>query len=530
MSDIKTRDGFNKKKIKVLDKTIIVSEKTKESLVNIKNKYSSLENKEQSENEYASNRITKSSEYVSNKVIDHSRQILKNQKNKVIKIVNRKRLSKVKGKRKGKSIKQKGEIVKNTAKASKNIAKTSQNMIKTSQKTLQTTIKTTKIIIKGTINTVKGIIEGTKALISAIVAGGWLAIVVIVVICLVGLLCSSVFGIFLSGEKTSSNSVSVKDVVAECDLELTSKLQYIQDTNPHDDYILDGKQSEWKDVLIIYAIKVSNGKNEQEVITINPQKKQLLKNIFWDMNEITFDVREENIIEQGTNALEVPKEVKKRVLHININSKTADQMKMKYNFNQLQLQQYNELSKAEYSSLWSGIILRNNSGDVNWKQRDPKWANVKIGNTNSTIADIGCLVTSVAILIEKSGIDTGNVKPFNPGTFVEALNNNGGFDGNGNLQYGAINKVVPNFRFVNKINLKDKTKQEKIETMKKYFESGYYLTVEVKGATEGNQHWVAVSNINNDNIIMIDPGSNQTDLFNAYELNKISKFNYFRAN
>lgn len=78
----------------------------------------------------------------------------------------------------------------------------------------------------------------------------------------------------MSGEKISSNSISVKDVVAECDLELTSKLQYIQDTNPHDDYILDGKQSEWKDVLIIYAVKVLNGKNEQEVITINPQKKQ----------------------------------------------------------------------------------------------------------------------------------------------------------------------------------------------------------------------------------------------------------------
>ena len=105
MPDIKTRDGFNKKKIKVLDKTIIVSEKTKESLVNIKNKYSSLENKEQSENEYASNRITKSSEYVSNKVIDHSRQVLKNQKNKVIKNINRKRISKVKVKRKSKSLK-----------------------------------------------------------------------------------------------------------------------------------------------------------------------------------------------------------------------------------------------------------------------------------------------------------------------------------------------------------------------------------------------------------------------------------------
>ncbi len=66
--------------------------------------------------------------------------------------------------------------------------------------------------------------------------------------------------------------------------------------------------------------------------------------------------------------------------------------------------------------------------------------------------------------------------------------------------------------------------------MKQYFDAGYYLTVEVKGATEGNQHWVAVSNIEDNNITMVDPGSNQTELFNTYEWSKISKFNCFRVN
>ena len=31
--------------------------------------------------------------------------------------------------------------------------------------------------------------------------------------------------------------------------------------------------------------------------------------------------------------------------------------------------------------------------------------------------------------ITKSGIPTPNIEPFNPGTFVEELNKNGGFDG-----------------------------------------------------------------------------------------------------
>ena len=59
--------------------------------------------------------------------------------------------------------------------------------------------------------------------------------------------------------------------------------------------------------------------------------------------------------------------------------------------------------------------------------------------------------------------------------------------------------------------------------------AGYFVTEEVKGATPGNQHWVAVTGVNGNNAIMVDPASNQTDMWSAYEWSKSSQFNYFKA-
>ncbi len=46
------------------------------------------------------------------------------------------------------------------------------------------------------------------------------------------------------------------------------------------------------------------------------------------------------------------------------------------------------------------------------------WSNIRIGNTTSTISEIGCLVISIAILIEKSEVENKLV-PFNPEVFVD---------------------------------------------------------------------------------------------------------------
>lgn len=354
--------------------------------------------------------------------------------------------------------------------------------------------------------------------------------VIIIIICLIRLLVGSIFGIFFSSEKTSPNAITMKDVIAECNQEFSDRLQEIQDQNPHDDYVLDGNMASWKDVLIMYTVKQANGFDGQEVITMDDNKKAVVKQIFWEMNSLSSEVKTEKVIEQGVNTDEMPKEIEKRVLHITITSKNAEQMKNEYHFSPAQIRQYNELASSEYNSLWGGVIYGlNNTGDfINWRQAGQSWSNIRIGNTKSTIGNIGCLVTSIAILIEKSGANT-TIVPFNLGTFVEALNSNGGFDEKGNLIYAPINKVVPNFQYVGNVNLRDKTRTEKLELIRQYVNQDYYLTIEVKGATPGNQHWVAILGVDGNNVNIVDPASDKTDLWSAYEWSKSSQFNYFKA-
>ena len=549
MSDIKTKDLI-KKDVKVLNKAVVGTEKLKDNLVSTKQKVSNDINTKDSAYETGSDTIIGTSEYVSSKVVKevpkYGSKNVKTTKENIVKSKEKLRVIKEKHdlRTESKTIKSTGKGIKNTTKGikdSKKVAKDAQKIARSSAKNARRTyqmakeatkrtIQTTKVAIKTTISTIKLAIAGTKALISALIAGGWIVLVIVVVICMIGLLCSSIFGIFLSGSKTSSNSITMTDVIAECNQEFSNKLQTIQDQNPHDDYILDGNMASWKDVLIIYTVKQSNGLNQQEVVTMDNSKKTNFKQIFWDMNEITSEVKNETVTEQGANALEQPKQVQKRVLHIKITSKSIDDMKLKYHLNPAQLDQIKELSDEQYASLWSGVIYGADEGEyTKWRQKGATWSNIKIGNTSSTIGDIGCLVTSIAILIEKSGVSTPMV-PFNPGTFVETLNTKGGFDDKGNLQYAAVNKAVPEFRYVGHVELRNKTREEKLSLITQYFEQGYYLAVEVKGATPGNQHWVAVTGINGNNIIIVDPASNRTDMWSAYEWSKTSQFNYFKAN
>ena len=544
MADIKVKD-IAKKGVKTINKAVVQTERFKDNIVRTKEKAEETVSNDINSNEYASNKI----KFATDRAFDESvNQFNKQGQKSFMKTKENYQKSKAKIKQLKKKIKDKRKV-KSTVKNTKTAIKTSKEVAKKTEKTAKETIKASKrtmqiaketakrtaqgvkVAIKTTISAIKAIIAGTKALVAAIVAGGWVAVIVIIVICLVALMCSSIFGIFFSSQKTSANSITMNTVVAECNQEFSDKLQSIQDSNPHDDYVLEGSMASWKDVLTVYTIKQSNGVNQQDVMTIDDNKKNVIKQIFWDMNSLTSEVKDEMVTEQGTNADEMPKQVQKKVLHIKINTKTLEQMKNDYHFSPAQNKQLAELTDNKYASLWNGVIYgATDSGEyVNWRQAGQSWSNIKIGNTNSTIGNIGCLVTSIAILIEKSGVPTPNIEPFNPVTFVEALNKNGGFDETGNLYYGPISNVVPNFKYVGNVNLRGKSRNEKLALITQYVNAGYFVTEEVKGATPGNQHWVAVTGVNGNNVIMVDPASNQTDMWSAYEWSKSSQFNYFKA-
>ena len=544
MADIKVKD-IAKKGVKTINKAVVQTERFKDNIVRTKEKAEETVSNDINSNEYASNKI----KFATDRAFDESvnqfnkqgqKSFMKTKENYQKSKAKIKQLKKkIKDKRKVKStvrntktaIKTSKEVAKKTEKTAKETIKASKRTMQIAKETAKRTAQGVKVAVKATVSAIKAIIAGTKALVAAIVAGGWVAVIVIIVICLVALMCSSIFGIFFSSQKTSANSITMNTVVAECNQEFSDKLQSIQDSNPHDDYVLEGSMASWKDVLTVYTIKQSNGVNQQDVMTIDDNKKNVIKQIFWDMNSLTSEVKDEMVTEQGTNADEMPKQVQKKVLHIKINTKTLEQMKNDYHFSPAHNKQLAELTDDKYASLWNGVIYgATDSGEyVNWRQAGQSWSNIKIGNTNSTIGNIGCLVTSIAILIEKSGVPTPNIEPFNPGTFVETLNKNGGFDERGNLYYGPISNVVPNFKYVGNVNLRGKSRNEKLALITQYVNAGYFVTEEVKGATPGNQHWVAVTGVNGNNVIMVDPASNQTDMWSAYEWSKSSQFNYFKA-
>lgn len=75
------------------------------------------------------------------------------------------------------------KVAKNTAKTS---AKVAQKAAQATKKAAQATAKGIKVAVKATVQTVKAIIASTKALIAAVFAGGWIAVVVIVICVLLG--------------------------------------------------------------------------------------------------------------------------------------------------------------------------------------------------------------------------------------------------------------------------------------------------------------------------------------------------------
>ena len=181
--------------------------------------------------------------------------------------------------------------IKTTQKVAKTSVKVAQRTAQVARATAKATIKAIQIAIKISIAIVKAIITATEALISAILAGGWVAGVIIIVICLIAMICTSIFGIFFSSENDLGDR-TMSSVISEINMEFTSKMAEIQNTIEHDDYEINSHKAEWKDILSVYAVSISGGKEQTDVITLDDKKINTLKKIFWEMNIITSRIEE----------------------------------------------------------------------------------------------------------------------------------------------------------------------------------------------------------------------------------------------
>jgi len=235
-------------------------------------------------------------------------------------------------------------------------------------KTAEKTAARTKKAVKATIAMVKAAIAAIKGLVAAIAAGGWVAVVIIIVICLIGLLVGSIFGIFFSVED-NGNGYTMPMAIREVNQEHSDKLTEIRAANTHDEVQMTGTRAEWKQILAIYAIKInSDPDNPADVATMDESKLELLKTVFWDMNvlssrtetkEVTVVTVEDDGNEGFTSTETI---VTKTILYITVTARTAGELAEQYGFSQPQKEQLAELLSDEYADLWRSVLYGIHSG------------------------------------------------------------------------------------------------------------------------------------------------------------------------
>lgn len=384
MKDIKTRE--NKKDIKMLDRAAGLAKVTKDATVRTKDQIQNLSDDGQiTPDEYAEDKI----KYMAESAIEDTGKAAKKTVQKTYD--GGKRLYKEirRTRKETDAIKQTAKSTgKTTAKTMQKSIKTGQRTVKTAQQTAKTTVKTAEktaksakktaeasakaarmaaqatykaavVTAKATAAAVKAAIAGVKALIAAIAAGGFVSVVIIIIICIIALIAGSCFGIFFIGEDTGSG-ITLQNVISEINNEYEAKITEIKNSNTYDVLEMSGSVV-WPEVLSVYAVKTTGDPNNpQEVVSMDENKKQILTDIFWEMNEITHSItsKTENVVTEtddgNGNIVETTESEGITYLYIKVIHKSVDEMAEQYGFSDSQKEQLSELL-TEYNK---GVSVR----------------------------------------------------------------------------------------------------------------------------------------------------------------------------
>ena len=431
MADIKTRDVV-KGTVKTLDRSAVATEHMKSATVRTKDAAEqSVNGNEVSAQEYGANRVESAVEIATAEGVHQfnkqGKNGFRNAKKNAQKV--KENYNKLKDLKKTNKPKKATEQVAKTAKnttqqtaktvkatgkgsvktaqaAGKGTVKTAQNTVKTAKatgkvavKTAETTVKTAKataqatakaakaaaaaakaavkatiaaikIAVKAIVAAVKLAIAAVKAIAAAIAAGGWVAVVVIIVICLIALIVGSCFGIFFSSEDTGSGQ-SMQTVVQEINTEYQTQIETTKNNITYDVLEMSGSRAVWAEVLSVYAVKTTTDPdNAQEVATMDDSKKAILKDIFWQMNAISSraETKTETVITETDdghgNIVQTETTVTRTYLYITVTHKTADEMATQFGFNADQKKQLNELLSEDNKSLWAAVLYGISTSDT----------------------------------------------------------------------------------------------------------------------------------------------------------------------
>ena len=223
--------------------------------------------------------------------------------------------------------------------------------------TKKAAIKTTSSVInigkRGVVaitKTAAAVVKGVVMLLGG-VGGG---IVLFVMIAAVLAFMTTAFGVFYSPLDNSEGVKKISEIVAETNNEFHNKVEDMKKNTDYDSIsyqlLPSGENSlfitNWTQVVAVFAVKTA-GNTEQslDVVTIDDKREELLKEVFWDMNVLSYDT--EKVVSD---------EAEKTILHIRLESKSYTEMIDIYHFTPYQKQAIEELMKPEYAQMLSELV------------------------------------------------------------------------------------------------------------------------------------------------------------------------------
>ena len=168
-------------------------------------------------------------------------------------------------------------------------AKTVQRAKQAAQAAGSAAKKTSDAVMAG----LKALWAATHTLVLAIAAGGTVAVLVVVIVCMIALVIGSGFGIFFASE-SAGNGMSLADTITRLNGEYQDRLEEIEADHPHDRLEItsnDGSYAiAWQDVLAVFAARTSGTEDGAPVAYLDEANLERLRQIMWDMNEVTWEV------------------------------------------------------------------------------------------------------------------------------------------------------------------------------------------------------------------------------------------------
>lgn len=209
-------------------------------------------------------------------------------------------------------------------------------------------------LTRALVNTAVAFVKGILAALSGL--GG--LIVVFVIIAVIAALVSTAFGVFFSPFDDTAGTKQIAEIVAETNSEFYDRVNEIEKNVAHDEVkyhvVPDGGDqlfiTNWPQVVAVFAAKTSGEENGAlDVVTMDSEREELLRQVFWDMNELSYETER---VKRGSG-----EDAKtKIVLHITLTSREYKEMIEVYRFTPYQKQALEELMKPEYAQMLSELV------------------------------------------------------------------------------------------------------------------------------------------------------------------------------